>query len=202
MTPTTSTTTTNAATRVPGAILHLVDGQSSNAAYAKAARPALIDWISRSGCNWALTLNPNRSLGLDTELAIVKSAFRDADEHLLGHRFKQVDGRNRMLGFLVAEHIDSNLHFHIALRPGQPTSEVEEAERCCALAVAWELRVISGTSHLTTIKTADGWGRYISKEFRREGFEFCPSSLWWPVRQRKHVLDRSWVERLGSAGAL
>nr|WP_303696438.1 hypothetical protein [Brevundimonas subvibrioides] len=162
----------------------------------------MIDWISRSGCGWALTLNPNRSLGLETELEIVKSAFRDADKHLLGHRFKQVDGRNRMLGFVVAEHVDSNLHFHIALRPGRPASEVEEAERCSALAVAWELRVISGTSHLTAIKTADGWGRYISKEFRREGFEFWPSSFWWPERQRRHVLDRSWVDRHGSAGAV
>jgi hypothetical protein len=104
-------------------------------------RPALIDWISRSGCTCAVTMNPNRELSLKTELKLVREAFRSADERLLGGRYNRKDGRRRLLGFVFAEHLQSNLHFHVAMRPGLPAAEVEETERCVALCEAWKCLV-------------------------------------------------------------
>ena len=158
-------------------------------------RPALIDWISRSDCTWALTLNPHRDLGLKTEVNLVRDAFRAADQRLLGSRYNRKDGRRRLLGFVFAEHLRSNLHFHIAMRPGLPATEVEEGDRCKALCEAWKCLVLTGSHLAKPMANDDGWGRYISKEFRRDDFEFWTSSMWWPERQRRHVLDSSWEPR-------
>jgi hypothetical protein len=182
--------------RVPtGACITNIARPSRDAAHSRAMRPALIDWISRSDCSWALTLNPNRELGLKTELNLVREAFRAADERLLGSRFNRRDGRHRLLGFVFAEHLQSNIHFHIAMRPGLPSTEVEEGERCIALCEAWKCLVPTGSHLVKPVANGDGWGRYISKEFRRDDFEFWTSSMWWPERQRRHVLDRSWEPR-------
>ena len=155
-------------------------------------RPALIDWIVRRECTWALTLNPNRGLGLATELELLRRAFRDADEALLGSRFNRIDGRKRLLGFVFAEHVETNLHFHLAVRPGSPATRAEEEARCVLLSEIWKYRVASGSCLLKPMSDAAGWGSYISKEFRRADFDFWTSSMWWPERQRRHVLDRSW----------
>lgn len=201
MTPLTPNQTTYIP-RIHGATLSIAPGQQPSSAFAKASRPAWVDWISRNECFWALTLNPNRSLGLKTELSIVRSAFKDADQALLGPRYNQVDGRKRLLGFVFAEHVNSNLHFHIALRPGASATGEEEARRCNVLANAWQRRVVSGSTYLKAVTTTQGWVRYISKEFRQEDFECSPSSLWWPERQRLHVLDRSWAARQAPANAI
>lgn len=175
---------------------------STDRARARAIRPALVDWISRSDCSWAVTLNPNRELGLKTELNLVRAAFRAADKRLLGNRYNCKDGRRRLLGFVFAEHLHSNLHFHVAMRPGLPSTEDEEGERCLAFCEAWKDLVPSG-SHLTKpMGRDDGWGRYISKEFRRDDFEFWTSSMWWPARQRRHVLDRSWAPPASTQSAI
>jgi len=169
--------------------------RSDWAAHPRSIRPALIDWISRSACTCAVTLNPNRDLGLKTELKLVRDAFRAADERLLGSRYKRKDGRGRLLGFVFAEHLTSNLHFHIAIRPGLPATEAEEGKRCIALGEAWKCLVPTGSYLVKPMSGGDGWGRYISKEFRRDDFEFWTSSMWWPERQRRHVLDRTWEPR-------
>jgi hypothetical protein len=171
-----------------------IAGLSTDRTRSKAIRPALIDWISRSDCTWALTLNPNRELGLKTELNLVRAAFRAADERLLGSRYNRKDGRRRLLGFVFAEHLLGNLHFHIAMRPGLPATDVEEGERCIAFCNAWNHLVPTGSHLVKPMAHGDGWGRYISKEFRRDDFEFWTSSMWWPEKQRKHVLDRSWEQ--------
>lgn len=155
-------------------------------------RAALIDWIVRRECTWALTLNPNRGLGLTTELELLRKAFRDADEALLGSRFNRMDGRKRLMGFVFAEHIETNLHFHVAVRPGLLATRAEEEARCVLLSEAWKYRVASGSCLLKPMSDAAGWGSYISKEFRRADFDFWTSSMWWPERQRRHELDRSW----------
>lgn len=175
-----------------GASFKNAQARPAEPARSRAFRPALIDWILRSGCTWALTLNPNRGLGLTTELDVLREAFRDADEALLGSRFNRKDGRRRLLGFVFAEHLDTNLHFHIAVRPGSPTTRTEEEARCVALSEVWKYRVASGSCLLKPMSDAAGWGSYISKEFRRADFDFWTSSMWWPERQRRHVLDRSW----------
>ena len=158
----------------------------------RAFRPSLINWISQNGCTWALTLNPNRGLSLTTELGLLREAFRDADEALLGSRFNRKDGRKRLLGFVFAEHLNTNLHFHLAVRPGSPATRAEEEARCVALSEAWQHRVASGSCLLKPMSDAAGWASYITKESRRADFDFWTSSMWWPEKQRRHELDRSW----------
>jgi hypothetical protein len=159
--------------------------------FARSARNAIIDWIDDSGCTWAATLNPNRGLPLQTELSIVRSAFADADRDLLGPRFHRKDARRRLLGFVFAEHPERNLHFHLALRPGLHASDLELQARVNTLARSWAARVPSGTTDIEPIKTVRGWSSYITKEVYRPDFDFWPSSLWWPEKQRKHELGHS-----------
>jgi hypothetical protein len=164
--------------------------------FSRSTRAALVEWIETSGCNWCITLNPNRSLPLGLEVDIIRSAFRDADERLLGRRFNRKDGRSRLLGFVFAEHVDRNLHFHIAIRPGFPTEPTDERGRCDLLAAAWLNRAPSGSATVEPCHHTRGWGEYISKEVYRRDFEFWTSSMWWPKKQRTHVLDSTWRDPL------
>jgi hypothetical protein len=155
-------------------------------------RNGLVDWIEQSGCRWCLTLNPNRSHALGTELGIVRQAFADADQLLLGQRFNRVDARKRLLAFVMPEHVKSNLHFHLAVRAGLPGDDAEERQRIETLADCWRARVPSGSFEIERTTNAHGWARYITKELWRSDAEFVASSMWWPERQRRHVLERSW----------
>lgn len=159
---------------------------------ARAIRPAILDWIEESDCRWCLTLNPNRTHTLGTELNIIRQAFADADRDFLGARFNKVDGRKRALAFIMPEHVTSNLHFHLAVRPGMAVDEAEQQSRVAALASRWQARVPSGTFMVEPMINVAGWGRYITKELGRGEADFMTSSMWWPERQRRHVLERSW----------
>jgi len=159
---------------------------------ARQSRNAVIEWVADSGCNWCLTLNPNRALPLQTEVQVLRHAFRDADEALLGHRYRQKDARRRLLAFIFAEHVTSNIHFHLAIRPGLDTTATDEEARLRRLTDAWSARVPSGTYDLNPATNTRGWARYITKEGYSPEHQFWTSSMWWPAAQRKHVLDRSW----------
>lgn len=176
------------ATRRPS---HSLNGEFGRAT-TTAVRNSLVDWIDQSGCRWCLTLNPNRSLGLGTELAVVRQAFADADRLLLGERFNRVDARKRLLAFVMPEHLRSNLHFHLAVRAGLPGDDTEERRRIEVLADCWRERVSSGSFKIDRTINDHGWARYITKELWRRDAEFVTSSMWWPERQRRHVLERSW----------
>lgn len=151
-------------------------------------RRSYVEWMEQSGCNWCLTLNPNRSHAQGTEMEIIRRALADADKTLLGARFKKVDGRKRLLAFVAAEHLHSNLHFHLALRPGLSAPHDVELDRVRTLAEAWSKRVSSGSFQIEPVSNSEGWGRYISKEMWRNETEIMLSSMFWPERQRKHVL--------------
>jgi hypothetical protein len=159
---------------------------------ARAARNAVVEWVLESGCTWCLTLNPNRSLPLHIEVAVLRDAFRAADELMLGPRFKTKDARRRLMAFIFAEHEATNLHFHLAVRPGPSADAVAETARMLALADAWACRVAPGTFELNPATDARGWARYITKESYAPEHQFWTSSMWWPDRQRKHELDSSW----------
>jgi len=133
----------------------------------QAVRNAFVGWIAASGCRWCLTLNPNRSKSQSTELDILRKAFGDADRTLLGDRFNFVDARKRLLGFIMPEHVASNLHFHLAIKAGLEASPLEELRRIEVLAEAWSERVPSGTSKIEAITNSAGWSRYITKEMSR-----------------------------------
>lgn len=169
---------------------------------ARRARSALVEWIADSGCNWCLTLNPNRCLPLGTEIGIVRAAFNDADRDIIGPRYRQKDARRRHLGFIVAEHVTTNLHFHVALRPGDTDSLADQRLQTEHLARSWQARVPSGTFHIAEADSVEGWARYITKESYRPDFDFWSSSMWWPARQRKHVLDSSWADPHSGQGLL
>lgn len=117
---------------------------------------------------------------------------------MLGERFNKVDARKRILAFIVPEHVSSNLHFHLAIRPGLTDEEGEQRRRVTALADEWRARVPSGTFLVEPISNLAGWGRYITKELWRSEAEFVTSSMWWPERQRRHVLERSWHDPMSA----
>jgi len=148
--------------------------------------------VDGNECRWCLTLNPNRSLPLQSEVEVLRHAFRDADVALLGHRYRQKDARRRLLGFIFAEHVASNTHFHLAIRPGLDTAPADEQARITSLVDAWLARAPSGTYELNQATDVRGWARYITKESYSPEHQFWTSSMWWPPGQRKHVLDRSW----------
>jgi len=169
---------------------------------ARRSRTALLQWISDSGCNWCLTLNPNRGLPLSTETGIIRQAFDDTDRELIGPRYRFKDARRRQLGFVFAEHVRSNLHFHIALRPGDSDSLSEQRRHAERLAENWWMRVPSGSFNIAEATSEEGWARYITKEIYRQDFEFWSSSMWWPERQRRHVLGSSWSDPSGEVGVI
>lgn len=166
---------------------------------AQAVRRSLVDWIEDAGCNWSLTLNPNRCLSLAAEQDVIRLALADADREVLGSRFNKVDARKRLLAFIMPEHVTSNLHFHLAMKPGLEADEDAQRERIAAFAEAWRVRAPSGSHRAEPIKNLAGWGRYITKELWRGQSDFMISSMWWPARQRRHVLDSSWLDPMEAA---
>ena len=150
--------------------------------------------MGRSGCCWCLTLNPNRGLPVATELECLRLAFDDADFALLGRRYRRMDARRRLLAFIFAEHENSNLHFHLAIRPGRGGTIAEQRARIERLVIAWQSRVPSGTFELTEAHDATGWHRYVSKDLYSEHTDFWVSSMWWREAQRKHGLESSWCD--------
>lgn len=64
---------------LPKALMPIRPEQAHHRQQARRAREALLAWINDSGCNWCLTLNPNRELPLGTEVGIVRAAFDDTE---------------------------------------------------------------------------------------------------------------------------
>lgn len=159
-------------------------------------RTAVVSWIVASSCTVALTLNPNRQLGLAPELAVLREAFADADREVLGHRYNKVDARKRLLAFILPEHVGSNLHFHLACRPGETGAGLRGAEHVESFVSHWKSRVPSGTSELKVISDLRGWARYMTKDQWRNEADFQCSALWWPARQRHHERAIWWTDPL------
>lgn len=123
-----------------------------------AYRAAIIDLVEQLNPALAITLAFNRdttSAGAGEDL---KHLHARLDRMVLGRRWaKRVDDRSTYVA--VIEHVDTNLHIHLAL-----SCAPEHVDQIAAAVESiWKEMIPTGSVKVRDAYDAPGWGRYISK---------------------------------------
>lgn len=124
------------------------------AAY-QASVAQLVDQLSPA---LAITLAFNRVTSPAAAVRDLRHLHARLDRMVLGRSWaKRSDDRSTYVA--VIEHVDTNLHIHLAL-----SCAPQFVERMAgAVAIIWEEMVPGGTVVVEPVTDAPGWGRYISK---------------------------------------
>jgi hypothetical protein len=138
---------------------------------AATTRQALIRWIVESECDHAVTLATNARMPLKRALERVRQWFYRMEKIIRKCRPERLPTEARMFGFIVPEHVGTNVHFHLAVRlvdgrditAGDLETIYEIAER------QWSILQPSGSFKIKPISDANGWARYITKDYYVRG---------------------------------
>lgn len=136
-------------------------------------RRALLDWIVDTRCDYAVTLTFNRETPLYVARGRLKEWLYRFEHHIRGCRPHRLPPEKRLMAFIVPEHIETNIHFHLAIRlidrvdvtPLNVHRILEQGERI------WRCLQPSGSFLAKRVDDRRGWGRYITKDCYRVGSE-------------------------------
>lgn len=123
-----------------------------------AYRASITDHVERLNPALAITLAFNRDTTLDGAARELRHLHARLDRMVLGRSWaKRRDDRSTYVA--VVEHVDTNLHIHLAL-----SCAPEFVERIAAAVEGiWKEMIPSGSVKVEDTYDATGWGRYISK---------------------------------------
>jgi hypothetical protein len=123
-----------------------------------AYRASIIDLVEQLNPALAITLAFNRDTTPACAARDLKHLHARLDRMVLGRSWaKRSDDRSSYVA--VIEHVDTNLHIHLAL-----SCAPEFVERfAAAVAGIWNEMVPTGSVEVKRAFDAPGWGRYISK---------------------------------------
>lgn len=123
-----------------------------------AYRAAIIDLVEQLNPALAITLAFNRDTTPAGAARDLKHLHARLDRMILGPRWaKRADGRTTSVA--VIEHVDDNLHIHLAL-----SCEPQFVERiAAAVAGIWKEMVPAGSVVVKDASDIPGWGNYIAK---------------------------------------
>ncbi|MBA3040886.1 MAG: hypothetical protein KJ690_04555 [Alphaproteobacteria bacterium] len=121
-------------------------------------RAAIIDLVEQLNPALAITLAFNRDTTPAGAARDLKHLHARLDRMILGPRWaKRADGRTTSVA--VIEHVDDNLHIHLAL-----SCEPQFVERiAAAVAGIWKEMVPAGSVVVKDASDIPGWGNYIAK---------------------------------------
>lgn len=123
-----------------------------------AYRASITDHIERLNPALAITLAFNRDTTLDGAARELRHLHARLDRMVLGRSWaKRRDDRSTYVA--VVEHVDTNLHIHLALSCAPGFIE----QIAAGVASVWSEMVPTGSVVVKPITDAPGWGRYISK---------------------------------------
>lgn len=148
-------------------------------------RPTLIDWVTRDGANFALTLNPNRELSPQNLCRLFGRLMKRMDEKIIpSRRMGNVASEDRLWAIGFVEHPDSNIHLHVALRlklhqlSAAPAGEEGWRD---FINKAWSVVTKgSGTMKFERTTTAAGWTKYITKENTKHELDYIMAADFHP----------------------
>ena len=121
-------------------------------------RAAIIDLVEHLNPALAITLAFNRDTTPAGAAEDLKHLHARLDRMVLGRLWaKRVDDRSTYVA--VIEHVDTNLHIHLAL-----SCAPEHVDQIAsAVAGIWKEMIPTGSVKVKDVYDAPGWGRYISK---------------------------------------
>ena len=121
-------------------------------------RASIIDLVEQLNPALAITLAFNRDTTPAGAAEDLKHLHARLDRLVLGRLWaKRVDDRSTYVA--VIEHVDTNLHIHLALRCAP--EHVDQI--ASAVAGIWKEMVPTGSVVLKDASDIPGWGRYIAK---------------------------------------
>lgn len=122
-------------------------------------RAGITDLVAKACPTFAITLAFHRDTTPADAIRKTRLLHAMLERAALGTAWlKRVDERSSYIA--VIEHVDTNLHVHLALTSG-------DKHRACietAIKIAWKKLVCSGTVKLKPVFDAAGWGSYMAKE--------------------------------------
>lgn len=136
-----------------------------------ATRAAVVRWIVDSGCDHAVTLATNARMPLKRALSRVREWLYRMEKATRGCRPERLPMEARLFAFIVPEHIDTNVHFHLAIRlvDGRDVT-VDALDAVYELAEReWAMVLPSGDIKIKPVTDAAGWGRYMTKDHYLRG---------------------------------
>ena len=147
-------------------------------------RVAMIKWASSAQFSHAITLNINqRDASLLRAKRLLSDLFLDLDRFVIGRRrVLNVPSRQRFNAIAFPEHVETNLHFHLAadLRPDY-LKGLSEQIVCAKIKGIWtEVTQGSGTALITPARDW-GWARYMTKEMYRPEHEYFLAADFHPA---------------------
>ena len=122
-------------------------------------RDGITDLVAKAGPAYAITLGFHRDTTPADAIQKTRRLHAMLERAALGTAWlKRVDERSSYIA--VLEHVDTNLHVHLALTCGAKHLACIET----AVGGAWKKLVPSGTIKLKPVFDAAGWGSYMAKE--------------------------------------
>ncbi|MBB5661096.1 hypothetical protein [Brevundimonas halotolerans] len=121
-------------------------------------RSSITELVEQLNPALAITLAFNRDTTPDCAARDLRHLHARLDRMTLGPGWaKRVDHRTKYVA--VIEHVDTNLHIHLALSCAPQFVE----QIASAVAGIWKDMIPAGSVVVKAITDAPGWGRYISK---------------------------------------
>lgn len=122
-------------------------------------REGITDLVAQAGPAYAITLGFHRDTTPADAILKTRRLHAMLERAALGTAWlKRVDERSSYIA--VLEHVDTNLHVHLALTCGDKHLACIET----VVKTAWKRLVPSGTVKLKPVFDAAGWGSYMAKE--------------------------------------
>lgn len=144
----------------------------------RCTRSEVVQWIMASQCDYAVTLALNTSMPFKRARERVSEWLYSMDRVTRKCRPERVPHDKRLTAFIMPEHLDSNIHFHLAMRlvDGRDVTEhsvdtvIDIAKR------QWGDIQPSGSITITPVADALGWGRYMTKDHYKRGVQLILST--------------------------
>lgn len=103
---------------------------------------------------------------------MVSALFKAIEQRRDGRKFVDQPIESRLHAFIFAEHPETNLHFHVAMKFDYWRGDRRDAEWRDFIEKKWRELSRAGSVELKRIDDEAGWAAYITKEFGRRGTDF------------------------------
>lgn len=119
------------------------------------------EFISSTDSQFAMTLNFNRGITLRGAREKFRNYLARLNRRLFGPRWSQRPALESVQAIAIAEHLNSNLHFHVAAR--LPPDKMERFHEI--VEPVWRGLVPGGDAHIVPVSYLPGWAWYMTKSF-------------------------------------
>lgn len=158
--------------------LHLHEAEHGIDLQDRLTRAEVVKWIVDTECDYAVTLALNSSMSLTRARERLSEWLYRMDWITRRCRPERLPHDARLLAFIIPEHMETNIHFHLAMRLVDG-HDVTDASVETVIKIAerqWSAIQPSGTIKIKPILDVDGWGNYITKDHYKRGVQLILSS--------------------------